>query len=116
MLFLLRRLSLIFATILAIPFLLALASALVILNLLERATRFRSRPAPSDGKPLSGSASIVILNWNGRDLLAEGLPTVLEAVRADQRPHEVIVVDNGSSDGSLEYIAGNHLRVAVEPC
>jgi GT2 family glycosyltransferase len=46
-------------------------------------------------------ASVVIPNWNG---LAH-LPTCLEALRAQTYPHlEVIVVDNGSSDGSQDYI------------
>ena len=111
MLFILLRLSLILATILALPFLLAIAAVLVISNFLRRAIRLRGRPAPRDGGPLSGTASIIILNWNGKDLLAEGLPSVLEAVRADGRPHEVMVVDNGSSDGSVEYLAGSFPQV-----
>jgi len=109
MMFLLRRLILILGTIIAIPFLIALAAALVVFKLLQKLQS--CRPAPKNDKPLSGLASIVILNWNGRDLLAEGLPTVLEAVRADGRPHEIIVVDNGSTDGSLEYLAGNFPQV-----
>ncbi len=111
MLFLLRRLFLIFVTVVAIPLLIALAATLVIFNLLARMGRLFSRPAAVASKPLSGLASIIILNWNGKDLLAEGLPTVLEAVREDQRPHEVIVVDNGSTDGSLQFVAGNFPEV-----
>lgn len=43
--------------------------------------------------------SVVIPNWNGRELLEKNLPKVL-AIGAN----EVIVVENGSTDGSLEYI------------
>jgi GT2 family glycosyltransferase len=45
--------------------------------------------------------SVVIPNWNGR----QWLPGCLEALaRQEVAPGEVIVVDNGSSDGSLEYL------------
>ncbi len=49
-------------------------------------------------------ASIIVLNWNGRDLLAQGLPALLAAVQQAGGRHEVIVVDNGSSDGSADYV------------
>src|SRR5512136_1567886 len=111
MLFLLRRLILITATILAIPLLIVLTATLIVFNLLARMSRLLNRPPAVESKPLSGLASIIILNWDGKDLLAEGLPTVLEAVREDRRPHEVIVVDNGSTDGSLQYVAENFPEV-----
>ena len=40
------------------------------------------QPAPVDETPSGGLASIIILNWNGKDLLAQGIPSVMEAVRA----------------------------------
>lgn len=43
--------------------------------------------------------SVVIPNWNGRELLEKNLPKVL-AIGAD----EVIIIENGSTDGSLEYL------------
>ena len=46
-------------------------------------------------------------------LLAEGLPSILRAVQVDGRPHEVIVVDNGSTDGSLDYLDKNFPEVRV---
>jgi GT2 family glycosyltransferase len=53
-------------------------------------------------------ASVVIPNWNG---LAH-LPTCLEALRAQTYPHlEVIVVDNGSSDGSQDTITRDYPEV-----
>jgi O-antigen biosynthesis protein len=49
------------------------------------------------------SASVVIPNWNGRDLLEKYLPSVIEAM-AGHPENEIIVVDNGSSDGSAEFV------------
>lgn len=50
------------------------------------------------------SCSIIILNWNGKDLLAQGLPSVLAAVEFAGGECEIIVADNGSNDGSVEFI------------
>ncbi len=50
--------------------------------------------------------SIVILNWNGRELLEECLPAVVRAVEADGRDHEILVVDNGSEDDSVPWARG----------
>jgi GT2 family glycosyltransferase/glycosyltransferase involved in cell wall biosynthesis len=49
------------------------------------------------------AASAVIPNWNGRDLLEKYLPSVVEAF-AGNPANEVIVVDNGSTDGSAEFV------------
>lgn len=49
------------------------------------------------------AASVVIPNWNGRDLLEQYLPSVVEAMRINAA-NEIIVVDNGSTDGSAEFI------------
>ncbi len=46
--------------------------------------------------------SVVILNWNGINLLKEFLPRVLEAT--DLEISEVIIADNGSTDGSCDYV------------
>jgi GT2 family glycosyltransferase len=57
---------------------------------------------------VSGAAahvSVVIPNWNGRGWL----PRCLAAIEGQEvSPIEVIVVDNGSSDGSLEYLREAH--------
>ncbi len=103
----LRALVLIFLTLLLSPLLALLAGLLLAVNLLLSAARLLRRPAPGESAPLSGLASIVVLNWNGKDLLARGLPSVIEAVRADGRAHEVMVVDNGSTDGSVQFV-GTH--------
>ncbi|MGD9028919.1 MAG: glycosyltransferase family 2 protein [Anaerolineae bacterium] len=55
-------------------------------------------------------ASIVIPNWNG----AAHLPTCLDSLaRQTLRDFETIVVDNGSTDGSLGLLAGRYPDVGV---
>jgi GT2 family glycosyltransferase len=49
------------------------------------------------------SASVVIPNWNGRDLLAKYLPSVIKAMEGHPGS-EVIVVDNASEDGSAAFV------------
>lgn len=54
--------------------------------------------------------SVVLLNWNGVHLL----PTCLESLRKQTfQDFEIIVPDNGSTDGSLEYLAREHPDVKV---
>ena len=59
------------------------------------------------------TAAIVIVNWDGKHFLAECLPSVIEAVQYAGGNHEILVVDNGSTDGSVEFIRTNfpHVRV-----
>src|SRR3954454_14549086 len=51
---------------------------------------------------VGGSLSIVIINWNCRDELDRCLGSVLEYTK--HTPMEVVVVDNGSSDGSADAV------------
>lgn len=55
-------------------------------------------PSPTLGTP---SISVVIVNWNRRNLLESCLQSV---ARQRHTGFEVIVVDNGSDDGSVELI------------
>ena len=59
------------------------------------------------------SATILVLNYNGRGHLERCLPS-LERV-AYPGPFDVTVIDNGSTDGSREFIARRHPRVRVLP-
>jgi GT2 family glycosyltransferase len=52
----------------------------------------------------------VVVNWNGRHLLDSCLTSVLGQRSA---PDRVIVVDNGSTDGSLAYLRTRWPQVAV---
>src|SRR5580658_4870881 len=54
-------------------------------------------------RPDTTKASIVIPNWNGRDLLAKYLPSVVASIE-NHPDSEVIVVDNGSTDGSVAFV------------
>jgi GT2 family glycosyltransferase len=55
------------------------------------------------------TVSLVILNLNGRGHLETLLPTV-EALDYPPERLQVIVTDNGSSDGSLDYVQQKHPR------
>jgi GT2 family glycosyltransferase len=48
------------------------------------------------------SASLIFLNWNGRDYLSQCLPSAFALDYEEE--YEVIVVDNGSSDNSVEFV------------
>ncbi len=56
--------------------------------------------------------SIIIANWNGKTLLRSCLQSIFAQKHPDadlpQTSFEVIVVDNGSTDGSVEYLEKNH--------
>lgn len=54
--------------------------------------------------------SIVILNWNGRDLVKNCLNSVL---KTNYLNYEVIVVDNASTDGSQFLIRNNYPNVKL---
>jgi GT2 family glycosyltransferase/glycosyltransferase involved in cell wall biosynthesis len=62
----------------------------------------RRRPR-LDSAPDNAAATVVIPNWNGRDLLEKYLPSVIEAMRGNPR-NEILVVDNGSDDGSADFV------------
>jgi GT2 family glycosyltransferase len=57
--------------------------------------------------------SVVIPNWNGQDLLAAHLPSIEAARRAYPGKSELIVVDDGSRDGSAAFLREQHPEVRV---
>ena len=73
---------------------------------------FTKRLDPMDQKPSVTTASVVIPNWNGKDLLAKYLPSVIEALKPFP-DSEILVVDNGSTDGSVEYLRANYPGVTL---
>ena len=70
------------------------------------------RKLPPDTAPDASAASVVIPNWNGRDLLEKYLPSVIAAL-ADSPRNEIIVVDNGSEDGSAQFLREHFPQVRV---
>jgi GT2 family glycosyltransferase len=50
----------------------------------------------------SGAISVVVVNWNRRDLLRSCLQSLNK--QNINQPFEVVVVDNGSDDGSIEMV------------
>ncbi len=54
--------------------------------------------------------SVLVLSWNGRHHLEECLPA-LEAQRLPGRELEILVLDNGSHDGTVAWLEKNHPRV-----
>lgn len=66
--------------------------------------------------------SVVILNWNGADVMRQFLPSVLQYTTMPDT--EVVVVDNGSTDSSMAYLQAladtpeakaAHMRVIAFP-
>lgn len=58
------------------------------------------------------TVSVIIVNYNGKHLL----PDCLEGLEAQTRaPDQVIVVDNGSADGSIELLTSSYSWVEVLP-
>ncbi len=68
----------------------------------ERSGALASKTAPL--------ASIIIPNWNG----LQHLPACLDAMRAQTySPIEIILVDNGSTDGSQAFVADHYPEVRL---
>lgn len=53
--------------------------------------------------------AVIVLNWNGKD----SLKPCLDSLLAQSLQCSVIVVENGSSDGSLEYLQENYPQVQL---
>jgi glycosyltransferase involved in cell wall biosynthesis/GT2 family glycosyltransferase len=55
--------------------------------------------------------SIVIPAWNGKDLLKRFLPSVLKAAASYSPGVQIIVVDDGSTDGTAEFLRSEYPQV-----
>lgn len=63
-----------------------------------------NKPSHSSERPRSTASvrtAVVIANWNGREYLARCLPALSAQTYQD---FQIVVVDNGSTDGSIEWI------------
>ena len=58
---------------------------------------------------MDSKTSIVILNWNGSNMLKKFLPSVL----ACSATAEVVVADNASTDGSLDLLRSSFPKVRL---
>lgn len=89
----------------------------LLLILTELARHLGLRSARRSGQPDSstggGLCSIVVLNHNGKALLQESLPALEKAVACTEKPHEVILVDNGSSDDSVSWVREHLPRIRI---
>ena len=93
------------------PILLLLTAVALFLSDLVSWLRPQKRLS-ADAVPDARTASVVIPNWNGRDLLEKYLPSVIAAL-SDSPQNEIIVVDNGSEDGSAEFVRQHFPQVRV---
>ncbi len=57
--------------------------------------------------------SVVIPNFNGKHLIERNLPTVYAALHAANLEHEVIIVDDASTDDSVSFIKANFPLVVI---
>jgi len=62
---------------------------------------------------MSDSLTIIIPNYNGAHLLAQNLPTVVQAAEAYPNTVHIIVVDDGSIDNSLAILQDEFSQVHV---
>ncbi|MCK5093767.1 MAG: glycosyltransferase, partial [Spirochaetes bacterium] len=56
---------------------------------------------------------VVIPNWNGKKLLERNLPPLIEAMDYYGGEYEIIVVDDGSIDGSPQFISDTYPSLRV---
>jgi GT2 family glycosyltransferase len=93
------------------PFLLFIAAAgLALTDLFWRL--FGQRRTAKNTKPNTRAASLVIPNWNGKDLLERFVPSWLAAI-ANHPGSEIVIVDNGSTDGSADWIRANYPQITL---
>ena len=59
---------------------------------------------------MSASVSVIVVNWNGRHHLELCLSSLLAQTYSN---FEVILVDNGSTDGSVDYVKANFPAVRL---
>ncbi len=53
--------------------------------------------------------SIVILNYNGQHFLEKFLPTIIE----HSNGHEIVIADNNSTDGSIDFIKNHYPKISL---
>jgi len=89
-----------------------LAGSVLGLAVADLVALMRPKRPPRETQASATAASVVIPNWNGRDLLEKYLPSVETALSGNPE-NEIIVVDNGSTDGSVNFLRRNFPAVKV---
>jgi len=64
-------------------------------------------------KEYEAGISVVLPNYNGEDLLEKNLPSLYQALAEVPLPCEVIVSDDCSTDGSVEYLKRSYPAIKV---
>ena len=72
-----------------------------------------ARRDPPLEAPLPTGISVVVPSRDGRHLLETLLPGVVADLAGT--PHEIVISDNGSSDGTADYLRAHWPQVAIEP-
>ncbi len=80
--------------------------------LIAEAAAARSEARRRDDAAAAERASVVLVNYNGRHHLEKCLPAL---ERCKPGPLEVILVDNGSTDDSLDWVRAHHPSVRLLP-
>ena len=90
------------------------AVALALTDIVWKALHWGRRAASSElpSQPRPTAASVVIPNWNGRELLEKYLPSVVAAITGNPE-NEIVVVDNGSEDGSADFLRAAYPQVKL---
>ena len=57
--------------------------------------------------------SIVIANWNTKDLIQQCIESIFGTTPQEQVTYEVIIIDNASTDGSTEYLRSQSGRITL---
>jgi GT2 family glycosyltransferase/glycosyltransferase involved in cell wall biosynthesis len=91
---------------------LVLLTAALALACADLVSLFRRARPPANIAPSMEAVSVVIPNWNGRDLLEKYLPSVVDAL-ARNPDNEILVVDNASTDGSADFLRKRFPQVRV---
>lgn len=57
--------------------------------------------------------SVIIPSWNGYELLKKNLPFLFDSLKHSNYKYEVIVVDDGSSDESVDFLKKNYPEIKL---
>ncbi len=74
---------------------------------------FLPKTAEPDLQPDNSAASIMVLNWNGQHFLENLWPSLRTAVQEHGGDHEIILVDNGSDDGSVAFTREHYPEIKI---